>query len=185
MTPTVAIYLVFIILFLLFLIGVSIYLIYLNYSWLMGAPYVATEDREIQDILEKADLKKGNIFMELGCGDGRVTREAVKSYKVKGIGYDINPLLTTAAKLISKYRHIHDIDFKCENVINTDFGKADVIYIYLFPALVLKLKEKLLTNTKRPLMIIAHGFSIPFLEQYIVSKRHGKRFKTYYYKLLK
>jgi 16S rRNA A1518/A1519 N6-dimethyltransferase RsmA/KsgA/DIM1 with predicted DNA glycosylase/AP lyase activity len=149
----------------------------------MGAPYVATQDEEIKDILEKAHLKKADIFIELGCGDGRVTREAVSSYNVKGIGYDINPLLTMAANSISKILKLQNIQFRCENVLKADLSEADVIYIYLFPALVKKLKTKLEKETKRPVMIISHGFTIPFLADFQISSRQGKRFKSYYYRL--
>src|SRR5690606_17589364 len=91
MTLNEALYLVTVIFVLLLLMSLSIYTIFLIYSWLKGAPYVATENDELREMFEKAGLKEGMVFIELGCGDGRVTRKAVRSYKVKGIGVDINP----------------------------------------------------------------------------------------------
>ncbi|OGE14702.1 hypothetical protein A3F00_03525 [Candidatus Daviesbacteria bacterium RIFCSPHIGHO2_12_FULL_37_11] len=52
----------------------------LGLSWFAGsdAPYVPTKMSRIRKVLKMANLKKGDIFYELGSGDGRVIIEAAK-----------------------------------------------------------------------------------------------------------
>lgn len=168
---------------LLILMGVSFYLISLSYSWLKGAPYVGTQNKEIDELLKKAKLKKNQIFLELGCGDGRVVKHAVWNYNVRGIGIDINPVLIWYCQISSKLRDIKNISFLCKDVLNVDLSRADIIYIFLFPSLVKKLQDKILHKTKKNVLIISHGFKIDYLSKYIIAKRKGTKFETFYYRL--
>ncbi len=163
--------------------SLAFYVISLIYSWLKGAPYVSTQSKEIDEILKKAHLKEGQLFLELGCGDGRVTKNAVKKYKVYGIGIDINPLLIWYSKIMSYIQGIKNIEFLKKNVIDVDLGKADILYIYLFPQLVEKLQDKILHETKKNVIIISHGFKIRYLSKYLFNIRKGAAFITYYYRI--
>lgn len=178
-----ALYIILIMVEIVVLCWIAIYAVFLVYSWLKGAPYVATAKDELNTIFERAGLKNGMTFMELGCGDGRVTRYAVQRLGVKGIGIDINPILITTARLFSYLKKINNITFIRQNVLNSNLSNADVIYIYLFPLLVQKLKNKILNETKRPVTIIAHGFAVDYLKEYKYDEIKGTHFKTYYYKL--
>lgn len=178
-----ALYIILVVVEIIVLGCVAVYAVFLVYSWLKGAPYVATANEELNEIFEKAGLQRGMTFIELGCGDGRVVRSAVKRLGVKGIGIDINPILILIARSISYFKKIENITFIRENVLRSDLSKGDVIYIYLFPLLVQKLKNKILNGTKKPVTIIAHGFAIDYLKEYKYDEIKGKHFKTYYYKL--
>jgi hypothetical protein len=167
---------------LLLLMGVSFYLISLSYSWMNGAPYVGTQSKEIYEILKKINPQKNLNFVELGCGDGRVVKTAVKQFHLCGTGIDINPFLVWFCKISAKMQGIKNINFYSKNVLYTDLSNADIIYIFLFPALVKKLQNKILHETKKNVIIIAHGFKISYLENYLFDSRQGTSFKTYYYR---
>ena len=51
----------------------------------MGAPYVPTKNKLAVDILKEIKYKKNGLFVELGSGDARITRAAVKNYPVHGM----------------------------------------------------------------------------------------------------
>lgn len=161
--------------------GICVYVLLLIYSWLKGAPYVPTQQKEIEAILQKAKLTEGMQFLELGCGDGRVTRSAVATYNVVGTGVDVNPELILRANLLSKKNKLKNVTFHVKNIFKTDFSKADVIYIYLFPKLIEKMRDKLLNETKQDVFIISHGFKIPYLSSMLVEERKGSKYTTYYY----
>ncbi|MDA1317074.1 MAG: class I SAM-dependent methyltransferase [bacterium] len=163
----------------------AIYIISLIVSWLYGAPYVATRNDELYELLLKAKkhLTKNARFVELGCGDGRVTRMAVKKYLVKGIGYDINPILIFAARMFARFEHLPHAQFQKKNVLHVDLSKADIIYVFLLPPLILKMKENIFSSLKCGILIISHGFKIPYLQSYLFDQVDGVKFKTYYYRL--
>ncbi len=157
----------------------SVYTLSLIYSSAMGSPYVATRKKRIEEILEGAQLKKGKSFVELGCGDGRIVRTAVKLYKVKGTGIDINPLLIFWAKLLGK----KGIDFKVKNIFDTDLTKADYVYIFLMPKLIKKLSIRMDNELKKGAIVISHGFDIEDWKKRLIKTKKTIPFPTYYYKI--
>ncbi len=166
-------------LLLAFLIMMSIYTLSLIYSSIMGSPYVATRKQRIEEILKEAGLKKGKTFVELGCGDGRIVRSAVKKYQVKGVGVDINPLLIQWAKILGK----KDIQFKVENIFDTDLRKNDYIYLFLMPKLIEKLAIKMNKELKKGTVVISHGFPVKSWEKKLYKTLKRVPFPTYYYRV--
>lgn len=161
----------------------SLYLMLLTFSFLKGAPYVPTRNKDFDKVFYKIDIKKGSNVVDLGCGDGRVLFYLAKKYQVNGFGYDINPWLISWAKIISKIKE-YDLQFKREDVRNADLKNADIIYIYLFPKLIEELKEKLTQQTKKEVIIISHAFRIKELNNFKEIENNGEKFKTFIYKRL-
>ena len=61
------------------------------------APYVASPARVVDRMLEMANIRPGETFYDLGCGDGRILIAAVQKYKVKAVGVEISPKLAAKA----------------------------------------------------------------------------------------
>src|SRR5262245_45198186 len=55
------------------------------------APYVPTPQDVVERMLALADLKKTDLIIDLGCGDGRIPITAAKKYGARGLGVDIDP----------------------------------------------------------------------------------------------
>src|SRR5262249_27550998 len=53
--------------------------------------YVPTPQEVVDKMLELADVKKGDVVYDLGCGDGRIVVTAAKKYGCKAVGFDIDP----------------------------------------------------------------------------------------------
>src|SRR3954469_23083359 len=53
--------------------------------------YVPTPNEVVDKMLEMADVRKGEVVYDLGCGDGRIPVRAAMKYGVKTFGWDINP----------------------------------------------------------------------------------------------
>lgn len=180
--PNSIFYLVFLFFELIFTFSIAAYLAFLVYSSIMGSPYVVTKQKEVDLILREAHLKKDQFFLELGSGDSRVVRTAVNKYQVRGLGIDINPILTFIAKIKSKIQKLKNIEFQTQNIFKVNFKEADVIYIFLMPGLIRKLESKLAAECKKNTLIISHGFKILGLEGKQIKTIKNKPFPTYFYR---
>lgn len=179
----VYLYLFLFVLFFIFSVFFAAYFIILLYSAFKGAPYVPTRAKDIQDILSHADLKSGQTFIELGCGDGRVTREAVKQYGVKGRGIDVNQALILWARLKSWLLGVPNVHFEKNNVKTMSYADIDVIYMFLLPSLIETFHNRLVREVKPDTLIISHGFKVSGWEKYLTYKRSSRTFPTYYYRI--
>ncbi len=161
----------------------SVYGLSLIYSSLMGSPYVPTRNKVVLDILKEVKFQKGKLFVELGSGDARMIRIAVKKYQLKGLAVDINGLITLWAKILSKFDKTNkDIVYKTENIFATDLTKADYLYLFLMPDLLKKLVPKFDQELKKGAIIISHGFPIKEYEKKLIKQIDRRPFPTYYYK---
>lgn len=176
-------YVLLIIIELTFLIAASVYLILLSYSWLKGAPYVATNRKSLKEIIINAQIRDGHYIIELGSGDGRFLRTVAKKYNISGLGVDVNPLPIFKARIIARLQKLTTIKFQIQDIRDTDLTEADIIYAYLIPKFIQVIKTQLLKKTKKGTMIISHGFKIDYLEKYLVNTIKGEPFKTYFYKM--
>ncbi len=173
-------YLFLLILELITLIAISIYSVGLLYSSLMGAPFVPTSKKRISEIFKKAKLKKGEVFIELGSGDGRLIIYAAKQYQVHAIGIEINPLLVFVSRLYASLAKVH-VTFKRENVLSTNLKQANVVYLFLMPNTISKLMIKFNAELKPNTQIISHGFKLPGWDKKLTNTLSGEPFSTYYY----
>ncbi len=168
---------------LLFSIWCVLYIAGLIYSSLMGAPYVPTKNKLLKKILSDADIKKGDLFMDLGCGDGRIVRFAVEHVGVHGIGVDINPGLIQWARFKTMLKHLKHCEFNVGNILKTDVSKADVIYLFLLPKFLHSVVPYLKNECKKGTIIISHGFELTEWKDKQIKLRTDKPFYTYYYRL--
>jgi hypothetical protein len=162
----------------------SVYGFSLIVSSLMGAPYVPTKKKLALEILREVKFKKNGLFVELGSGDGRIIRTAIKNYPLKGIAVDINCLLIFWSKFLSKLDGTrNNINFVVKNILYADLTKADYLYLFLFPALIEKLLPKFNKELKKGTIIISHGFQIEKYKNKLFKKVDRNTFPTYYYKI--
>lgn len=175
-------YLSFLLGLMLFLMFISLYNLSLIYSSFKGSPYVATRKKRVEEILAEAGLKKGKVFMELGSGDGRVVKEAVEKYGVRGIGVDINPLLVFWARFLAR-KFKDKIYFVRKNIFDVNLREADYLYLFLMPKLIEKLTPKMEKELRKGTIVISHGFPVKKWTKKLYKKITGVPFITYYYKI--
>jgi hypothetical protein len=150
----------------------------------MGSPYVPTRNKVALEILKEIKFQKGKLFVELGSGDARIIRLAVKKYHLKGLAVDINGLINLWAKILSKFDKTNkNIIFKTENIFDTDLRKTDYLYLFLMPDLLKKLVQKFDKELKKEAIIISHGFPINEYKKNLIKQVDRRPFPTYYYKI--
>ena len=123
-------------------------------SWFAGsdAPFIPTKISRIKKLLKQVPLKN-KTFYELGSGDGRVVIEAAK---IGAIAYGIEQSLLRV--LYSRFKATKNAHFIHGDIFKQDLSKADVVFIFLLPKGVEKLKPKLKKELKKGTIIITQTF---------------------------
>ncbi|MDH7476562.1 MAG: rRNA adenine N-6-methyltransferase family protein [Microgenomates group bacterium] len=155
----------------------------LIYSQLKGAMFVPSNKKEIKDILQIANLKKNDFFLDLGSGDGRVLITAAKYYNISGLGIEINPMLLLISNFFKKIHRLNKIKFIRQDILKANISQADVIYMFLWPDLIDKIKDKIKKQAKKNLLVISHGFKIDGWSDYLFTVLKHHPFPTYFYRL--
>jgi len=180
-------YLILVFALLFFFIFMSVYGLSMIFSSAMGAPYVPTKNKLANEILKEVKFKKNGLFVELGSGDARIVRTAVKNFGVRGLAVDVNGLLILWSKILKfldpRLRGDDKLAFETGNILKTDLTKSDYIYLFLFPALIKKLLPKFDKELKKGTIIISHGFEILEYKKKLIKKVERSTFPTYYYKI--
>src|SRR5437764_5235585 len=108
-------------------------------------PYVPTPEEVVAGMLKAADVKKGDILYDLGCGDGRIVITAAQKFGTRGVGIDINPVRIKEARENAEKAGVTDkVKFLEQDLFESSIGDATVVTLYLLPSVNLKLRPKLL-----------------------------------------
>jgi SAM-dependent methyltransferase len=99
-------------------------------------------------MLDMADIKPGDVMIDLGCGDGRMMVAASRR-GARGYGVDIDPVrIKQANENARKAGVTGKVDFKVADLFTQDLSKADVMAMYLRPDINLRLRPDVLDAMK-------------------------------------
>lgn len=137
-----------------------------GFSAFIGAPYLPSKKSDAERALsELYPLGEGDVLVDIGSGDGVVLRLAA-SKGARAVGYEINPVLVTVSKLLSR----------SSNNISTHWASfwraslpVDTTVVYVFgdsrdiERMAAKVQETA-TELGRPLNFISYAIAVPSLE---------------------
>jgi len=130
------------------------------HSVMAGAPFVPMKKSVIKNLLVFGELKAGDVFYDLGSGDGRVLRTA-SEFNVKiAKGYEIAHWPYLMSVYLNRKKKMKNVEIKHGNSFNADLSDADFIYLYLFPPLVDKLAGKIEKEARAGAKILCPAFSV-------------------------
>ena len=125
------------------------------------APFVPSPSQVIQYMLKLADLKAGEVFFDLGAGDGRTVVMAAKSFGARAVGVELREDL--AKKALST---IHESDLADRvTIVNGDMfsvnlTSADVVFLYLTTSANEKIRPKLEHDLRKGVRVVSHDYEI-------------------------
>src|SRR5437660_3814696 len=126
----------------------------------LDVPYVPTPPDVVAAMLKLANVHKGDVLYDLGCGDGRIVVAATKQYGARATGIDIDPVRLKEARENAQKEGVADqVKFRQEDLFTTDFHDADVVTLYLLPSVNMKLRPKL-QRLKPGTRIVSHSFDM-------------------------
>jgi len=125
------------------------------------APYVATDQQIVRQMLEVANVSEDDVVYDLGSGDGRIPISAAKFYGARGVGIEIDPELVAKSRAKAEAAGVSDrVEFRQKDLFEADVTDATVVALYLWPEMNVKLRPKLLRQLDPGDRIVSHDFGM-------------------------
>jgi SAM-dependent methyltransferase len=108
-------------------------------------PFITTPDNITLAMLELAAVTAADQVLDLGSGDGRIVITAAKRFGARGLGVEIVPDLVARAQANARQAGVEQlVQFRVQDLFETDLRGASVITMYLLPEVNLQLRPRLL-----------------------------------------
>lgn len=131
---------------------------------LYGAPYLPTRKIQALEALELLGLKEGDVFVDLGSGDGALLIEAASRGCIC-YGYELNPLVWVVSRIRTR-KFGSQVKIYCKNFWNVPLPKnTKGVFVFLLDKYMPKLDEKLSSELKSGTALVSHTFKIPGKEE--------------------
>jgi len=125
------------------------------------APWWRTNKEVARAMCRLAKVSKKDIVYDLGCGDGTALNIAAQEFGSKGVGIEIDPLRYLFSKLRFKINGLEKkVKIIKRNFHDVNFSSASVIFVYLVPRALERLKPKLLKELKKGTLLVSFRYKI-------------------------
>src|SRR4051794_39422617 len=122
--------------------------------------FVPTPPEVVDKMLEMAEVKKGDVLYDLGCGDGRIVVTAAKRFGIKAVGFDVDPQrIAEARENVRKAGGGDLVTIKQQDIFGAALGEPRVVTLSLLPSLNVKLMPEL-ARLKPGSRIVSHSFDM-------------------------
>lgn len=125
------------------------------------APWWKTNKKIARAACKLANISSKDTVYELGSGDGTFLAITAKEFGAKGVGIEIDPLRYWFSRIKFK---INGLDKKIKiikkNFHDVNISSATVVFIYLVPRVLDKLKPKFLKELRSGTIIISYRYKI-------------------------
>ncbi len=121
-------------------------------------PYIPSPPEVVERMLDLANVRPGEIVIDLGSGDGRIPIAAAQR-GARAFGVDLQPELVAQSNVnAAKAGVTGRATFEVKDLFDTDISKADVVTTYLLPLVNLDVRERLLEQMKPGARLVTHAF---------------------------
>ena len=122
------------------------------------APFYPTPESVVKQMLELGELKPGEWHYDLGSGDGRVVIMAAQK-GAHSVGYEIDDELYKKSMARIKELGLDKLaTIRKQDLMTADFGKPDLITVYLLPSSNDKIQPMLEKTMKKGSRVVSHDF---------------------------
>ena len=126
-----------------------------------GGPYVPTPDVVVGRMLELAGVRRDDVVVDLGSGDGRLVIEAARRYGARGVGVERDENLVLRARAAAQKAEVADrVSFTQGDIFEFDTRRATVVTLYLLPRLLLRLVPKLRAELAPGARVVSHDYPL-------------------------
>ncbi len=154
---------------------------------LLGFPFLSSPPTVVQAALSLISLTEGEVFADLGCGEGNVLIQAAAKFRSFCVGFEIDQRLLPEAKSRIKQAGLSSlVDVVYADLFHVELSKFRAIYVYPFPAIEQCLTEKILAECRVGTQVVVHDYPLSKLQPAQVLDVFGNEMhqhKVYLYKL--
>ena len=149
---------------LIFVIALLFWLVSVLLMTVFSSPTVYANDKAIEDSLKLAKLRKGELVVDLGCGNAKSLLIAAKIFGAKGLGVEISPYCYLLARwrvfVAGEQKNIKIIfgDFK---KVEKHLQKADVVYLYLLNSTLESIESWFFKSIGNKTRVVSLAFIFP------------------------
>jgi tRNA A58 N-methylase Trm61 len=124
--------------------------------------YLPTPPDVVTAMLKMAGVGPGDVVYDLGAGDGRIVIAAVRQFRAaRGVGVELDPVRIKEANALARQAGVSDrVQFRQQDLLETDLHDATVVALYLGTALNVKLRPKLTAELKPGTRIVSQAFDM-------------------------
>ncbi len=123
-------------------------------------PFIVSPDNVTLEMLRIAGVGAQDHLIDLGSGDGRIVINAAKRFGATGLGVEIDPALVEKSRKSAADAGVAGkVEFRIQDLFETDLSKATVITMYLLPEFNLRLRPGIL-KLKPGTRIVSHDWDM-------------------------
>jgi SAM-dependent methyltransferase len=127
-------------------------------SQFFDVPFVPTPQVVVDEMLRVAGVTSKDIVYDLGSGDGRIVITAARKFGARGVGVELDDHLIYQSEESARQANVVDrVKFMQQDFFKTDFSQATVVTLYLLPAVMKRLRERML-QLPPGTRLVAHDF---------------------------
>jgi len=125
------------------------------------APYVATPQMVVDEMLRLVSVGKNDVVYDLGSGDGPIVIAAARTYGARGVGFELDAGLVSQSTENARGAGVaHLVEFRHQDVVTVDLSPATVVTIYLSREANLKLRPALQTQLRAGARVVTHDYDM-------------------------
>ena len=120
-------------------------------------PFDPSPRHVVEQMLKLAEVRKGDVVYDLGCGDGRIVIAAAQQFGARGVGIDIDPARIQESRENARAAGVlARVTFRNEDLFEAGIAQATVVTLFLWPEVNLKLRPKLRRELKPGTRVVSY-----------------------------
>jgi len=125
------------------------------------APFIPIPTPMIEPLLRFAEIGPGDVFYDLGCGDGRVVIAAAERFGIRAVGIDFDSRRIAEARRTARRSASEPlVEFRLQDAGETSMADATVVYLYLGSDGNLRVMDRLLSKLRPGARIVSCQFPL-------------------------
>lgn len=143
------------------IIGASVVASVAEDRFKLDVPFIPTPQKVVERMLEMAEVKPADFLIDLGSGDGRIAITAARKHGARALGVDIDPDRVEESRQNARRAGVDDkVEFRVQNLFDTDISKANVLTMYLLSSINRKLRPRILNDLAPGSRVVSHVFDL-------------------------